>query len=110
MTSFIVYAENHARAEKRGVAECEARIIIVGVIPETLRGNSDALTSNLSDDCLNDDFVRRDVEQFHLRLYLLNDVFDLRLGLSLIILLAFELLLDYVFNDVSHLGRVKSTQ
>ena len=34
--SFIVDAENHARAEKRGVAECEAGIIIVGVVPETL--------------------------------------------------------------------------
>ena len=34
--SFIVDAEDHARAEKRGVAECEARVIIVGIVPETL--------------------------------------------------------------------------
>ena len=106
--SFIVDAENHARAEKRGVAECEAGIIIVGIVPETLWGDTDTLAGNLSNNSLHDNFVGGDVEQFHLRLYLLNDVFNPGFGLSLVVLFALKLFLDYILYDVAHLWRVKS--
>ena len=71
--SFIVDAENHARAEKRGVAECEAGIIIVGVVPETLRGDTDTLAGNLSDNSLHYDFVGGDAERLDLHLDLIGD-------------------------------------
>ena len=106
--SFIVDAENHARAEEWGVAEGEASIIIVGIVPEALWGNTDALACYLSDNCLHDNFVGRDVEQFHLRLYLLNDVFDPGFGLSLVVLFALELLLNDIFDNVAHFWGVKS--
>ncbi len=109
-SSFKVDAKDHASAEKRRVAEGEASVIIVGIVPETLGCDADTLAGNLTDHGLHHNFVGRDVEQFHLRLNLLNDVFDLGFGLRLVVLFALELLLNYVFDDVADLGRVESAR
>lgn len=93
-----------------GVCVSERSIIIVGIVPQTLAGNSDALSSHLADYSLYDDLVGGNRKNLDLLLNLAHDSLDLSLGLSLVVLLTLEVLLDDLLNDIADLGRVESKQ
>ena len=78
----------------------EGRVVIIGVIPKALGGNSDTLAGNLPNDSLHDDLVGRNGQLFGLLLNLAHDCLNLGLGLSLVILLVGNVSLNHLLNNL----------
>ena len=104
----MVNAEDHACAEEVGISVGKSCVIIVGLIPKALAGNSDTLSSDLADNSLHDDLVSRDGKCLDLLLNLANDSLNLGLCLGLIVLFVLEVLSDDCLNDIADFGRVES--
>ena len=81
---------------------CKRCPVVVLVVPQALRCDSDTLSSDLADDCLHDDLVGRNVEGLHLHLYLVGDQLSHHLRSRVLVLLVLQVsqnnLLDALFN------------
>ena len=107
LSSFVVYSKYHSSAEKWSVTVCKACVIIICVIPQTFGSHANTLTCHLTYNCLNYNFVWRYIKQFHLSLDLLNDVFNLRLWLRLVILFTLKMLLYNFLDNISDFRWIK---
>ena len=109
-SSFIVHAEDNARAEKRVVLVGERSPVVALVIPEALGGNADTLASDLSDNGLHNDFVGRDVKCLHLHLDLVSNGLCDQLCCGMVVLLVSQVPQDNFLNAGLYLGGVESKQ
>ena len=99
----MVNAEDHTSAEEVGISVGESCVIIVGLVPKALAGNSDTLSSNLTDNSLHNDLVSRDGKSLDLLLNLANNSLHLSLSLGLIVLFILKVLSDNSLNDIANL-------
>jgi hypothetical protein len=60
------------------------------------------LASNLTNNCLDNDFVSGDGKLFYSGLNLADDVFNLGFGLCLVIFFFTDVAPDYILNDDTH--------
>jgi len=108
--SFVVDAEHDSGTEQRRVFVGERSVVIVHLIPEALRSQTDTLAINLSDNTLNNNFVARHVQTLNGRSNLVYNVLSLLLSVLRVVLLILEVHLDNFFNDMLDSGGVESTQ
>ena len=80
--SLVVDAKDNTGAEEGSILIGPGGIVIVGLIPEALGGDADALSEDLADHALHHDFVTGDVQ----RLCLVLDLNDDLLGPILVFL------------------------
>ena len=83
----MVNAENDSSAEERVVLVGEARVVVVGVIPEALGGHTHSLARDLANHTLHDDLVLGDVAVvLDLRSDRIHDLLGPVLGVGVLVL------------------------
>ena len=98
--SLVVDAENDSRAEKGVVLVCVTRVVVVCVVPQTLRSDADSLTSHLTNNALNNDFVAGNMALiFYLGSDCVNDLFRPVLCMGMLIFLFAEHAFDNRLNN-----------
>ena len=104
-TSLLVDTEDHTSAEKRVVSVGEGGVVIVGFVPEALGGDAHALTSNLADNGLHNDFVGGDAKLLSSGLNLADDSLNPGLRLHLVVLLVADVAVNHILdNNLNFIG------
>ena len=103
--SLLVDAEDHTSAEKGSISEGEGGIVIISLVPQALGCDTHALSCNLTNNGLNDDFVGGDRQLLHSGLNLADDSLNPGLSLNLIVLFISNVAVNDVFdNDLNFIG------
>ena len=103
----VVDAKHHTCAEEILVGVSVGGPVVVLLVPQTLGRNADPLSSNLTDDGLDDNLVAGHVQFLDTFLDVLGDLLTESLSLLVHILLVLEFVEDALFNAVSDLRNVK---
>ena len=106
--SFVVDAEHDSGTEQRRVFVGERSVVIVHLVPEALRSQTDTLAINLSDNTLNNNFVARHVQTLNGRSNLVDDILSLLLSVDGIVVLTLKVELNHFLNDLLNSGGVES--
>ena len=87
---------------------CKRCPVVVLVVPQALRCDSDTLSSDLADDSLHDDLVGRNVEGLDLHLYLVGDQLSHHLRSRVLVLLVFKVSKNNLLNALFNLRGIES--
>ena len=108
-SSLLVDSEYNASAEERVVFVGEARVVVVGVIPEALGGHSHTLPRHLAYHTLHNDLVLGDVAVvFDLGPDGVHDLLGPVLCVGVLVLFVCQHALNHRLNNHLDLGRVES--
>ena len=101
----MVDTKDHTGAEKRVVSEGEGRVVIIGFVPEALGGDAHALTGDLTDNGLHNDFVGGDAQLLGSGLNLAHDSLNPSLSLHLVVLLVGHVAVNHILdNSLNFIG------
>lgn len=106
--SLVVDTKDDDRAEECMIWVGERAEVVIGLIPDALRGNADALPSHLANNGLHCNFVRRNGQLAGLVTHQVHNLLGLTLGLEVVILAPLQLMLHNILNDFFHFRGVET--